>query len=373
MRIVINGLFLVPNQVGGSETYLRGLVEGLAHIDTSNEYFLCLGPEAAPAFRAPNDRWRILASPTQSAYRPLRLLLEQVWLPRVAAKLGADLIHSAEYTGPLASRTRRVTSILDMNYKRHPEDLSVAERGVYSLLIPSVARSSDRVVTLSEAARADIVRWTGVRGSKVTAVPLAPRASWPGDPCDDEARLSTAGVSSPYFLSVAAAYPHKNLVRLAQAFPLDEPLNTPVQLVMVGLKGRAASAVHAHASAFQNHIKILGWVDDSLLASLYRRALGLAFPSLYEGFGLPILEAMALGTPVLTSNLGAMSEIAGSAAELADPYSVDAIRAGLGRIAYDRQRRAALRQLGFQRAAQFSWTRTAEATLGEYITASRGK
>src|SRR5260221_11960734 len=169
MRILINGLFLVPNLVGGSETYLRGLVEGLAAIDTRNEYVLCLGQEAVSTFRPPNERWRILASPARSVNRPLRLTLEQVWLPGAAAKLGVDLIHSPGYTGPLASRARRVTSILDMNYKRHPEDLSVAERGVYSVLIPSVALRSNSVLTLSEAARADVVRWTGVRGSKVTA------------------------------------------------------------------------------------------------------------------------------------------------------------------------------------------------------------
>src|SRR5436190_20494448 len=104
MRIIINGLFVVPNQVGGSETYLRGLVEGLARVDAGNQYILCLGPETAPTFHAPNERWRILASPARSARRALRLMLEQLWLPTVAAQLGADLIHSAGYTGPLASR-----------------------------------------------------------------------------------------------------------------------------------------------------------------------------------------------------------------------------------------------------------------------------
>jgi glycosyltransferase involved in cell wall biosynthesis len=288
-----------------------------------------------------------------------------LWLPRIAAKLGADLIHSAGYTGPLVSQARRVTSILDMNYRRHPEDLSLAERGVYAALIPAVARRSDRVLTLSEAARADIVHWTGVPSSKVSAIPLAPRVGWPGNSADDAARLSAAGVARPYILSVAAAYPHKNLVRLVQAFPLQGPSEDAVQLVMVGLTGRAAAAVHA-AVTDRDHVRALGWVDDALLASLYRGALALAFPSLYEGFGLPILEAMALGTPVLTSNFGAMSEVAGGAAELVDPFGIDAIRQGLRRVAYDPRRRAELRHLGSQRAAQFSWTRTAEATQLTY-------
>src|SRR5438094_5801417 len=116
MRIVINGLFVVPNHVGGSETYLRGLVAGLAQVGAHNDYILCLGSEAALTFHSPNTRWQIVASPTRSAHRQLRLLLEQAWLPMVALRLRADLIHSAGYTAPLASRARRVTSILDMNY-----------------------------------------------------------------------------------------------------------------------------------------------------------------------------------------------------------------------------------------------------------------
>jgi glycosyltransferase involved in cell wall biosynthesis len=139
-----------------------------------------------------------------------------------------------------------------------------------------------------------------------------------------------------------------------------------VRLVLVGLKGRGHPAIAAACERYPDAIKVLGWVDDALLASLYRRSLGLAFPSLYEGFGLPILEAMALGTPVLTSNLGAMAEVAGAAAELVDPYDVAAIRAGLERLVRDSSRREELRQLGTRRAAEFSWQRAARETLAAY-------
>ena len=134
--------------------------------------------------------------------------------------------------------------------------------------------------------------------------------------------------------------------------------------------GCRKAAVTSASSRKRDHIRVLGWVDDGLLASLYRRALALAFPSLYEGFGLPILEAMALGTPVLTSDFGAMSEVAGGAAELVDAYDVQSIRQGLSRLARDRPRRTQLRQLGFRRASEFSWTRTAQATLDIYRATS---
>jgi glycosyltransferase involved in cell wall biosynthesis len=366
MRIVINGLFLVPNRVGGSETYIRGLVDGLATADSDNDYILCLGPEAASTFRPQNRRWRIVPSPAASARRPLRLILEQFWLPTAAGAARADLIHSPGYTAPLVSAQWRVTSILDMNYRRHPEDLTPAERVAYSILVPRVAQRSHQIVTLTESGRTDVIRMTGVSPGKVTAIPLASRAYWPGDPSYDVARLAAIGVTAPFVLSVAAAYPHKNLMRLIQAFPLGKNHAATVQLVVVGLGGRALPSVKAAAERTGGLVRFLGWVDDATLASLYRCAVALAFPSLYEGFGLPILESMTHGTPVLTSNRGAMAEVADAAAELVDPYDVDAIREGLRRLVHDEHRRTELRRLGKHRAAQFSWSRTAEATLAVY-------
>jgi glycosyltransferase involved in cell wall biosynthesis len=280
------------------------------------------------------------------------------------------VIHSAGYTAPLVSSARRVTNIHDMNYKRHPEDLSRAERVVYSALIPRVARRSHRVLALTQAARADILRWTAVPPSRVVVVSPGPRSAWPGNRDQDLDRLAAAGVCGPFILSAATSYPHKNLDRLVAAFPLGNDLTTAVKLVVVGLKGRATPVIEAAAKKHGDLIKVMGWVDDALLASLYRRSLGLAFPSLYEGFGLPIVEAMSLGAPVLTSNFGAMAEVAGDAAELVDPYSVDAIRTGLHRLAFDEPRREELRQRGLRRAADFSWQRTAEATLAAYAAAA---
>ncbi|MGI9145086.1 MAG: glycosyltransferase family 4 protein [Chloroflexota bacterium] len=370
MQILINALFMIPNQVGGSETYVRGLIRGLAEADESSEYVLALGPEAAATIIPPNRRWRIVVTGTPSRFRAPRLAAEQVWLPRLARAVRADVIHSTGYTGPLLSDRARVTSIHDMNYKRHPEDLSPAEWLVYSLMIPMVARRSHKLLALSDAARADILRWTGAASSKVAVVYPGVRSRWPGEADSDVARLAAAGVTEPFVVSVAASYPHKNLRRLIQAFPLEVRSGPPVQLVVVGLAGRAHRAVVAEAAQCKNTIKILGWVDDALVASLYRRSLALAFPSLYEGFGLPILEAMALGAPVVTSGLGTMIEVANGAAELVDPYDVASIHQGLQRLVDDKDRRETLRQLGFKRAAEFSWERAARQTLEVYAAAA---
>ncbi|MBV9169609.1 MAG: glycosyltransferase family 4 protein [Chloroflexi bacterium] len=367
MRILINGLYLIPGKVGGSETYLRGLIEGLTEINQEDEYVLALGPEAAATLSPSDERWRIVIAPWPSELRPGRLLLEQVWLPRVATRLKVDLIHSAGYTSPLVAAATLVTTIHDMNYRRHPEDLSLAERLAYAALIPPAARRSRVVITDSSAAAGDLVRWTGIGPSNVRVVHLAPRAHWPGAPSEDEVRLASAGVAPPYLLAVSAAYPHKNLGRLLRAFPLA---SSNASLVIVGLSGRAEVAVESALRQRAKYVTRLGWVDDALLAALYRNALGLAFPSLYEGFGLPILEAMSFGTPVLTSNLGAMAEVAGEAAELVDPYSVEAIRRGLQRLAHDPLRRNELQRLGVRRAADFTWRRTAEATRAIYSEAA---
>jgi glycosyltransferase involved in cell wall biosynthesis len=368
MRIAINALFLVPNRVGGSETYLRGLIRGFDRLATTDQFVLIVGPEAVGTFTGLSERWRVVASPVASAKRAQRILLEQTWLPVVARRLGADVLHSAGYTAPLLPGLPAVVSILDMNYKRHPEDLSVAERLAYAALIPQAARWHDRVITLSEAARADILRWTpaGAGPDKVVVVPGAPREDWPGDPEDDDTRLAAVGVRPPFVLSAAAAYPHKNLERLVSAFPLRGAGAETVQLVLVGLGGRAAPAVQTAIRTRAGVVKRLGWVDDALLAALYRRALALAFPSLYEGFGLPILEAMAFGTPVLTSNYGAMAEVAADAAALVDPRDVEAIREGLTRLASDGAWRAELHERSLKRVRDFSWERTARLTAAIY-------
>jgi glycosyltransferase involved in cell wall biosynthesis len=366
MRILLNALFLIPGRVGGSETYVRGLVMGLAQVDTHNVYLLCLAPEAAATVRPPNDRWRIIASPLGSAKRPLRMLAEQAWLPAIARRACIDLTHSLGYTGPLVTSGARVTSIHDMNYRRHPEDLTIIEHLSYEALIPQVVRRSHHVIAMSRAARSDILRWTNASPDRVSAIPEAPRPDWPGDPRDDPLRLAAAGVSRPFVLSVAASYPHKNLARLLQAFVLERGQEQAITLVCVGLRGLAHPMLRSMAGTVPGHIKLLGWVDDALLGTLYRQAELLAFPSLYEGFGLPILEAMALNTPVLTSNYGAMAEVANDAAELVDPRDVDSIRRGLHRLLVDERRREELRQLGRQRAAQFSWLQTAERTQAVY-------
>jgi glycosyltransferase involved in cell wall biosynthesis len=366
MRIALNALFLIPNRVGGSETYLRGLIAGLERVCPDDQFLLIVGPEAAQSFATLAGHWRLAVSPVASTHRAQRLCAEQVWLPRVAAALRADIVHSAGYTGPLAPGLPAVTSIHDMNYRRHPEDLSLAERLVYAMLIPRVARRSARVLTLTKSAQADIVRFCDIPSAKVKVVPGAPRTEWPPLREPDDELLARLGIAGPFVLSVAAAYPHKNLARLVEAFPLEPSSARQVQLVLVGLSGRGATSVRQRALARSDIVKELGWVSDEVLAALYRQALALAFPSLYEGFGLPILEAMALGTPVLTSNYGAMAEVADGAAELIDPHSVDQIRRGLGRIATDPNHRQDLRQRGFARAREYSWDRTARMVCSVY-------
>jgi glycosyltransferase involved in cell wall biosynthesis len=344
-------------------------VHGLASTNRHDEYILCLGPEATATFEVPNGRWRMVSSRVPSATRAARLVLEQTWLPNVASRLKVDVIHSAGYTSPLVSDGARVTSVHDMNYRAHPEDLSGVERLVYASLLPLVVRRSHRVVAPSHAARADILRWTGTSPVRVAVVPDGVRTAWPGDASTDGLRVARSGITEPFVLSVAASYPHKNLVRLLEAMPFETRSRSRVTLVVVGLKGRAHEEVTAFSKRHPQLVKVLGWVDDALLASLYRRAAALAFPSLYEGFGLPILEAMGLGTPVVTSAIGAMAEIADNAAELVDPYDVQSIRRGVQRVLTDRDYAQALRRRGLARAAEFTWERTARETQGIYAAA----
>jgi glycosyltransferase involved in cell wall biosynthesis len=258
-----------------------------------------------------------------------------------------------------------------MNYRRHPEDMTALERFVYSVMIPQAARRSQRVLTLTNAARSDIVRWTRAPATSIDVIHAAPREAWPGDPTMDETRVRSTGIVDPFILGVAASYPHKNTLRLVEAFPITTKEGARVGLVMTGHPGRAQRKVEAAALAKRDTVRLLGWVDDALLGSLYRRAVGLAFPSLYEGFGLPLVEAMALGTPVLTSNFGAMLEVANGAAEFVDPYDISSIKRGLQRLVDSPERRDELRELGRRRASQFSWDTTARQTLAAYAAVAQ--
>jgi glycosyltransferase involved in cell wall biosynthesis len=293
------------------------------------------------------------------------VLAEQTLLPRAARRARIDLLHNTLNTAPAFPGVLQVTTIHDVIYKRFPETAGRLNVGV-ALLVPLAARRSNVILTDSQASRRDIIGFLGVEPARIAVAPLGPGLPEPDEPLPTAELRKRLGLArAPIMLTVAAKRPHKNLDRLLDAV---DRLNTDAVLVIPGFKTFFEAELMQRAG---ERVRFLGWVDDRALDGLYRAATCFVLPSLAEGFGLPVLEAMARGTPVACSDIGALREVAGDAAVYFDPHDPAAIARALERCLDDEDLRARHRAAGMERARRFTWSRTAEATLEGYEQAAR--
>ena len=265
-----------------------------------------------------------------------------VALPRRAR--GLDVLHCPSFRGPVRSSTPLVVTVHDLAVLRRPEAFNRWTRTYSGVFVPRVVRAADRVIAVSEFTKRELVDLLGVAEERIHVVPNGVEAPFVPDGPEAE---------GDYVLAVGTLEPRKNLRRLA-----DATRSAGLDLRVVGARGWGDVDVSAGGD-----IRFLGFVPDEELARLYRGALCVAYPSLYEGFGIPVLEALACGAPVVTSEGSAMAEIAGDAAVLVDPRDVDAIAAG---IAEAIARRDELAKLGPERARRYSWDASGEATAAVY-------
>jgi glycosyltransferase involved in cell wall biosynthesis len=278
--------------------------------------------------------------------RARKVVRDTVWylgvLPRRAARDGVDVLHCPGHRGPLRSRVPLVLTIHDLAVLRHPETFNRWTRDYSRLLLPRLARSAQRVIAVSAFTARDAIELLGVDEERVRVIPHGVAASFTPE---------GAAADGEYVLAVGTLEPRKNLDRLAEAARL-----AGVELRIAGAPGWGRVGVQS-----------LGFVDDAELARLYRGAAALVYPSLYEGFGLPVLEAMATGTPVVTSAGSAPAELANGAAVLVDPLDAGAIAEGIQEAL---RRREELRAAGLDRARGFTWKAAAQATVDVYREAA---
>jgi glycosyltransferase involved in cell wall biosynthesis len=370
LRIGINALFLIPGKVGGAEFYLRYLVDGLTRVDRDNIYFLFLSEESASTFQGLPDNFQPIRCPVRASWKPGRILWEQVFLPYKAREIRLDVFHSTNYVSPVFLPCYSVVTIHDANYVHFPDSFSLPELWGWKLLVPLSARSADSIIAASKTASRDIVEAFGVSSSKIQTVYLAPHRRFSAT-CPQyfvNAVLARYAIVRPYILCVAASYRSKNIPRLLMAYDiLKREYRFNCGLVLIGMRGRGRQEIGQCIERLQlENVVMPGWASDEELPAFYKGAAVFALPSLYEGFGMPILEAMACGTPVVTSNVSAMPEIAGYAALLVDPYSPESLAEGIYRVLTDQALREASIQRGLERARQFSWEKTARETMAVY-------
>jgi glycosyltransferase involved in cell wall biosynthesis len=309
--------------------------------------------------------------PVNARNRVQWVLGEQTLLPPMAARTGVSLLHSLASTAPLWGPFRRVVTVHDLIYARFPNaHPGIREKGM-RVLVPWAARRSDRVIVVSRNTREDLVRLVGIAREHVDVVPNGLGTVARAAPLSErEVRARFDLGERHILLSLSAKRPHKNLGALIEALARIPPERRPL-LVLPGyptwyeqeLREQAASA------GVTVDVRFLGWVSGAEIEGLWAVAEAFVFPSLYEGFGLPVLEAMARGVPVACSNASSLPEVAGDAALLFDPRDPAAIASAVERLLTNPAEAARLRALGEVRAREFTWERTARLTLDSYARA----
>jgi glycosyltransferase involved in cell wall biosynthesis len=373
LHVGLDLIFLVPGETGGMEVAARELIpELLAQAPPDMRFTAFINREAAAAPGQWKDELPAVTVPVNARNRVQWVRGEQALLPRLAARAGVDLIHGFASMGPLWGRFRRVVTVHDLIYARFPEAHSgIRDKGM-RLLVPATVRRSDRVIVDSESTRRDLIELLGAREERIDVVPLGLGTVKREQPLgEQETRTRFALDSRRVLLSLSAKRPHKNLAALIEALAMISREHRPL-LVLPGyatwheqeLRERAVSAGVAE------DVRFLGWVSGAEIEGLWALAEAFVFPSLYEGFGLPVLEAMARGVPVACSNASSLPEVAGDAALMFDPHERSAIAAAIEQLLTDPALVARLKAAGSERARQFTWERTARLTLESYARAT---
>ena len=358
-RIGINALYLIPGGVGGTEIYLCELLEALARVDASNLYFIFTnrdtGADLIP--RQANFHWK--AQAVRAKFRPARILWEQTVLPLEAARYRLDVLFNPGFTSPLLAPCPSVTVFHDLQHKRHPEYFRRLDLPFWRLFLWMSAHRARHLIATSEATNADLQRFYRIASKAITVIPHGVGQ-----------RFFTLDRSStePYLLYVATLHPHKNHERLLRSYarrPRRE------RLVLAGMPGLHAQSIRTLIAELRldDAVHLTGWVPREELYDLYAHASACVIPTTFEGFGMPVLEALAAGIPTACSDIPPLRESAGDAALYFDPLDEDAIATALDRITEDEGLRRTLAESGPRQARSFTWERTARQTLDTLLSA----
>jgi glycosyltransferase involved in cell wall biosynthesis len=356
-RIGINALYLIPGGVGGTEIYLRRLLAALAVIDRENEYFVFTNQETGADLvpDQPNFHWKPQA--VHARFRPARILWEQIVLPIEAVRYRLEVLFNPGFTAPMLAPCANVTVFHDLQHLHHPEYFRWFDLPFWKLLLWTSVHFSRRLIAVSEATRADLLRAYRLTPDRIDVVLHGVE---PDFFALDRSR------TEPFVLCVSTLHPHKNLERLIRTYARSQ---RPWRLTIAGMRGFFADALDKLIAdlGVKDSVILTGWIPRTDLLQLYARAQAFVYPSTFEGFGMPVLEAMAAGIPLACADIPPLREVAGDAALFFDPLSEDAIATALDRIVSDTCLRAELALKGPDRARSFTWERAAHQTLSALL------
>jgi glycosyltransferase involved in cell wall biosynthesis len=366
MRIGINGRFLIAKRTGVQRAAYN-LLRTLVKIDRDNEYFIFTGRDEInnPDWKYPNVH--IIPSVIREGESFRNHFWEQFTLPKLAKKYRVDFLHSPANTAPLFYNGKSVVHIHDLCFVVNPQWYSFSFHTLYNFLIPRLARRATRVITNSNNSRNDLLQFCNIPTESVSLIYWAVDDMFLKELVADKVARERIN-QEDYILYVGSLEPRKNIRTLVEAYEkLRE--NCPesrTKLILIGGESPLFGEVRLNAKNFKDDVIFKGFVEDSKLREYYRGASLVVYPSLYEGFGLPPLEAMASGTPVVTSNTSSIPEVVGDAALMVNPYDTEQLARTMEKVLRDKPLRELMIKKGLEQVEKFNWYRVARSTLTVY-------
>lgn len=371
MRVGISTTIVANELTGGLAEYLNALLTHLPCLSSSHEYVLLSTRDDAEIFRCQSNRIRQVIVPSIIRHPMVNIAWHAVAYSKILRKWKVDIIHIPDFRRFVTGASVPVVvTIHDMTRYILTDKYDPVRMFYHRRILPSFLKRFAHVIAISENTKHDVLRFFPFLEDHISVVydgiSTSLYKSLPRDLV--ETVRSKLHLPRHYVLYVSRIeHPAKNHVGLIEAFrSLKQSTNLPHKLVLVGSPSFRSQEVYEAARSLGDQIMFTGFVSTQDLPAVYNAADAFVFPSLYEGFGLPVLEAMACGVPVAASNVSAVPEVAGEAAILFDPYDIREITQAMGRLLTDNDLRDALRQRGFERAKEFSWEKTARETLAVY-------
>ncbi|MBF0441521.1 MAG: glycosyltransferase family 4 protein [Oligoflexales bacterium] len=352
----------------GVQRAAYNLVKTLVEIDRNNDYFLFTGESQTsnPDWNYPNVK--VVTYPLKKGGHFRNHLWEQYTLPKLARSHKVDILHSPANMAPLFYKGPSIVHIHDLCFVVNPQWYSYLFHTVYNIVIPRLARKATRIITNSNNSRNDLLQFCRVDSGKVSLVYWAVDQIFTGHAVNKDSSQEISFPKEGYILYVGSLEPRKNIPILIEAYEKLRSDNPEIKtkLVLIGGENPLFAEVRLKIKKFKDDVIFKGFVNDKSLREYYRNATVVAYPSLYEGFGLPPLEAMASGVPVVTSNTSSIPEVVGTAALMVSPYDRDQLADTLARVILDKDLRIHLSKEGLMQVRKFNWYRVARNILSIY-------
>lgn len=361
MKIGIDATLLREDRITGVERYTINLIRSLIEVDDNNQYFVFFRKRYPSQLADLVPRLEVFVSPIKN-----RVVTDQLWLLYIAKKLKLDILHCPAFPSPLFYKGKTVLTIHDATLWKYPETRSKGGQFYYSPLFPQAIRKSSKIITVSRNSKKDLIHYLNVPDSLITVIYEGIDNSFAGRNLQQSSEVKIKyNLPGRYILTVGTLEPRKNLNMLIKGFEIFlKKYDTDHKLVIVGRKGWQKSL--NIAKELKSYVVLTDFVDEEHLPAIYRLADLFVFPSIYEGFGFPILEAMASQTPVVASNTSSLPEVGGYACLYADPYDPLDFAKKISIILNDKRLYDGLIKKGRERIKRFSWRKTAENTLKVY-------